>query len=216
MSKYCPECGAEINDEAKVCEQCGTAIETAIEKPAEDKAAKKKKILILAGVIAGAVLVVVIALVILISSIVSSFGAEGTAKKFAKAMAAENTKKMISLTSDVYKEYYEFYQEKYDVDELEEEYEQELEYVNSFFENYAGSDYKLKYEIEDVDFYSEDMLDDMYGWYEDTYDVDTDVIKESAMVEVEFQVSKDGKDYFYDVDLVMVKENNTWRVFDFY
>lgn len=216
MSKYCPECGAEINDEAKVCEQCGTAIEPAIEKPAEDKAAKKKKILILAGVIAGAVLVVVIALVILITSILSNFGCEGTAKRFAKAMAAENTEKMISLTSDVYKEYYEFYQEKYDVDELEEDYEQELEYVNSFFENYAGSDYKLKYEIEDVDFYDEDMLDDMYGWYEDTYDVDTDVIKESAIVEVEFQVSKDGKDYFYDVDLVMVKENNTWRVFDFY
>lgn len=210
MSKYCPECGAEINDEAKVCEQCGTAIETAIEKPAEDKAAKKKKILILAGVIAGAVLVVVIALVILITSILSNFGCEGTAKRFAEAALNEDYKKMTGFVSDIVIEG--FYDN--DEDELEERFDREFEYMNNYFDNYIAGDYEIKYKIEDVDVYPDEVADEMFDWFEDYYDVDTDVIKKAAIVEFEVYVTEGKETYFYDVNLIMIKENLTWKVFD--
>ncbi len=212
MSKYCPECGAEAKDEVKVCEECGTAFETAIENPVEDKSAKKKKILIIAGVIAGVVLVVAVALVILITSILSNFGCEGTAERFVKAMANDNVDKMVSLTSDIRLDSY-YYG---DADDLEEDLEEEIGYLNEYFEEYVGGDFKIKYDIEDVDHYSEDVIKDTYDYIEDEYDVDTDIIKDAAVVEVEFQVSKDGEVYFFDCDLFMVKENLTWRVFSCY
>lgn len=207
MAKFCGNCGTQLEDNAKICGQCGTPLDGAssnipglkVVDPEKQKKLKKmgKRIVALVAL----VIVAVIAF-----NVVSQFtGSNGLLRKVMAAYEKYDIDTLISLSSDIY-----FYG---DEDWVEYYFEYSVGDALDSFESSVGHSYKLSYEVNEIYTVSERKLDDMMDQIEYSYaDFDISVIEKVVIADLTVTAKQGSKSVSRDIDIVMSKENGTWRL----
>lgn len=207
MAKFCGNCGTQLDDNAKICGQCGTPLDGAsnnipglkVVDPEKQKKLKKmgKRIVALAAVI--------IVAVIAFNVVTQYTGANGLLRKVMTAYKEYDVDTLISLSSDMY-----FYGEE---DWVEYYFEYSVGDALDSFESSVGHSYKLSYEVNEIYTVSERKLDDMMDQIEYSYaDFDISVIEKVVIADLTVTAKQGSKSVSRDIDIVMSKENGTWRL----
>ena len=210
MSKFCGNCGAQLDDFAKVCGNCGTPFETdktvnayipGISYVDPEKKAKTKKKIKLAAIIAVFVVIAIIAINI-VSGLV---GYKGAVRKIMNAYKNYDLNTIVSMSSDLY---YFMDNESYADDYFEDIISNDLDN----FENRVGHKYKLTYEITDSYDMSEHKYEDLLNTLSDYGDFDADVISKVKIVEVDVTAKGGNGSMTTELKLTLTKENGSWKL----
>ncbi len=214
MSKFCGNCGAELDDSAAVCGYCGMSLETNPIKKAipgltsqADEAMvqniKKYGKFVAIGV-AG---IVVIAIVI--SLIVNNTGYKGALKKYFNAMEDLDSATFCELTADLDKRYYD------DDDDIEALMLENMEDQMEEFEEDYGKDVKIKYDIVESTVWDLDdvKLRKFTEQFEDSEEYDGSLIEKAVELELDITYKGDKKEHTDKGEtLWLIKEGGEWRV----
>lgn len=213
MSKFCGNCGAQLDDSAKVCGYCGvalsneqanisaTSIPGIVSETDKEKAAKIKKLIKM-----GAIAIVAIIVLFVGFNIISSFtGYKGVVRKVVNAFEDYDMNTLCSCASSL-----SYYGD--DIEYYEEVFEERVSYKLDYYEEELGHNLKMDFEI--IDSYKLDdrnkdaLLDDLEN--SGAYIGKIDTIR---MVELELTIkgSRSTSTYISE-DLLMVKENGKWKV----
>lgn len=207
MSKYCGNCGAELDDSAKVCGQCGTPVEDVSTKIPRVKIVvpeKQKKVKKIVKLIIGLIVVILVA-VITVAIILNFTGYKGLLRKAMNAYADYDINTLVSLSSDVY--YYG------DEDWVEYYFENSVGSVLDSFESTVGHSFNFSYEINEIYDMSKRNKDELINEIENTYpDFDINLIKEVVVVDLTVTATKNKESASRDVNVIMTKENVTWKI----
>ena len=226
MAKFCPNCGSQMQDEDKVCGQCGTFVDSGAvsntgytatiptqgtnvnpnfntRNVEQSKNAKVGKIAVLA------VAALVGLLVILgISKIVgNNTGYKGTLNKYCKAVKDYDVETMESIVSPLMED--ESYYYNYDLEEL---LEKSLKTLTSQIEDKVGDIKKIEYEIDKSKTLSKSKLETMLDQYETKYNSDVSDVKEVMDVELKLKVKGSDKNATFPVSLYLVKQKGGWKI----
>lgn len=207
MAKFCGNCGTQLDDNAKICGNCGTPLEGTstnipglkVVDPEKQKKIKKtvKRVFILA-------ILVVVAIVAF--NIASQFtGYNGLLRKVMTAYENYDIDTLVSLSSDMYyygeEDWVEYYFEYSVGDDLDS------------FESSVGHSYKLSYEVNETYVMSERKVDEMLNEIEYSYsDFDVSIIEEVVVADLTVTAKQGSKSVNQDMNIVMTKENGTWRL----
>ena len=210
MSKFCGNCGTQLDDSAKVCGNCGMPLECAqinnssipgISYEDPEKKAKTKKLVKLVATLLVVVIVIIVALKILSGFI----GYKGAVRKIMNAYEDYNINKIVSMASDLY---YTMENEDY----VEEYFSEIIANDLDYFEDRVGHKYKLSYEITDSYKLSEHKFEDLLDTLSYYDDFDADIISKVMMVEIEV-TAKEGRDSMTtDLRLTLTKEDGSWKL----
>lgn len=207
MAKFCGNCGTQLEDNAKICGNCGTPLDGAssnipglkVIDPEKQKKVKKtvKRVFVLA---------ILVAVAIVAFNIVSQFtGYNGLLRKVMTAYESYDIDTLVSLSSDMY-----YYGEE---DWVEYYFEYNVGDALDSFESSVGHSYKLTYEVNETYVMSERKVDEMLSEIEYSYsDFDVSVIEEVVVADVTVTAKQGSKSVNRDMDIVMTKEDGTWRL----
>lgn len=206
MSKFCGNCGAQMDDSAMVCGYCGTPFNNAagggfVYKDPE-KEAKIRKTIKIASISVASIIVLVISI-----SIISSFvGYRGAVRKFMNAYKAENADEMIEMSCS-------FMRDMDFVDYLAEKYQSDIEDDFDDFDDHFASKYSIKYEITSASKVSErqarNILEDYVG--DDEYDD----VKSIMIVKVRITAKHGSDSTSTTKDICLGKESGKWGLIAF-
>lgn len=207
MAKFCGNCGFKLEDNDRVCGNCGTPCGNLppvnpVVKPA--KASRSRK-----GIIA-AIICVVVAVVLLITGVCTlsaSAGYKGLLKKTMKAYINYDIDKIVSNASTSYDYSYSSYADYYFTAKIDDSLET--------FDNYVGYNYKLTYEVDDVYIASDRYLNEVKSTLEAKYGTfDADVIKKVAIAEVSVTATSKttNKKCTQTMQITFTKEKGSWKV----
>lgn len=207
MSKFCGNCGAELDDNARVCGQCGTPLEATPSKipgvkivaPEKQKKAKKTIKLIISLI----AIVVVAAIAI---NIASNFtGYKGLLRKVMNAYEDYDIDTLVSLSSDMY-----YYGEE---DWVEYYFEYSVGNNLDYFESYVGHNYKLSYDVQEVYTLSERKLDTLLDTIESSNpDFDISTISQVKVADIKVTAKEGKSSVSMSVQVTITKENGTWKL----
>ena len=207
MAKFCGNCGTQLEDNAKICGNCGTPLDGAstnitslkVVDPEKQKKVKKtvKRVFVLA---------ILVAVAIVAFNIVSQFtGYNGLLRKVMTAYESYDIDTLVSLSSDMY-----YYGEE---DWVEYYFEYNVGDALDSFESSVGHSYKLTYEVNETYVMSERKEEEMMSEIEYSYsDFDVSVIEEVVVADVTVTAKQGSKSVNRDMDIVMTKEDGTWRL----
>ena len=206
MAKFCGNCGAELDDNAKVCGQCGPPVDGNTKAPAvkiidpeKKKKAKKAAQLIIA-------LVALVAVAAIAINVVSNFtGYNGLLRKVMTAYKGYDIDTLISLSSDVY-----YYGED---DYAENYFEYHVGEVLDSFESSVGHSYQLSYDVNETYTMSERKMKETLEEIEYTYsDFDVSTIEKIVVSDLTVTAKQGSKSVNRDLNIIMSKENGTWKL----
>lgn len=217
MSKFCGNCGAQLDDSAKVCGNCGTPLSENSNVSSsipgveyvdpEKKAKNKKRIKKFIGLIA------VVVVVIIAINIISGFiGYKGAVRKIMNAYEDYDVDTLVSLTSNIRLDVFDILGDDYATDYYENIVSDDLDY----YENTVGHKYKLSYEITETYELTERKVDDLldsaesYIEYIEDYD-----ISKVMVVEVNVTAKEGNKSTDATLTIYLTKENGSWKLFQF-
>lgn len=222
MAQFCTNCGAQMDDNATVCGNCGTALSAptgGVNANAAVNAVKdiKKKVpMKLVAPIAGGV-VALILLIVIISAIASGSGVKGTIKDYYSAYVKADFEKMYDCV-------YSFNDKELREEFLDEIDEDDKENLLEGLEDGLGKNVKVK-EIKikkekklDKDSKKyEEFIEDLESTAEE-YDVDFNEKDIKAVKIVDYKVTIAGKDDDEKIDredVYFVKTSKGWQMVDF-
>ena len=218
MSKFCANCGNQLNDNDMFCQNCGARQEVAqqpyMQQPmqASKPAAKlplSKNMLIAIGAAA----VLVIALIIIISTATAG----GGYKSAIDNMIDVTFKGKLDKIEDCYpKEYWEYMEEELDMNlkEMIEELEDEevFEDMMDELEDEYGKNVKISYKVLEDEKADKDIFDSVKEGLKDNYDIPKKNLKEVREVELEMTIKgKDDKDS-EETTLYIAKIGKKWYI----
>ena len=206
MSKFCENCGAEMDDNQVVCPNCGNGAEAqtaTVEEPIKETtttstSSVNKENLKKYGIIGGIVLAVIVVIALLASLL--GGGWKKPIDNYFKGMEKGNLKTYT-------KAYPDFYNDKMDLDE------DDMEKEHDNLEDKYGEKIKIKYKITKNEKIKKDDLKKIQEYIEKVYDED---VKVSAGKEVKVKATIKGKDdddtktekmYVYKID-------GKWKLFN--
>ncbi len=221
MSKFCGNCGTELQDDAVVCSNCGVNIapqqpEAAASAPASDAtpgevavAAIKDKSLvfinkmksdkkfmgIVLGSIAGVILVIVLLCVLM------GGGYKSAIENYFDAMQGDYDAYVACMPEDVFDDYLDY------KDMSKKELKEEME-------DSSDGDLKVSYDILDTDELDEDDLDDIKDYLKENLDISKKDVTEAIEVELEVTLKYDGEKMSNETDVVVVKIDGDWYVYE--
>ena len=217
MSKFCGNCGMQVDDNAQVCGYCGNPFSSAGKKggavPGLDKIKgslnddKVKKLLpIIGGAVAG-VIVLVVALVL----ILGNTGKKGLVKDFAKDLKAENLEALVSEASDLYG----------NEDDKEDVVEEQMDDLIDLMDDKADGLKSIKVDKFKAKKISENKVNKLKDVVDDDKDcdIDSDSIKEVYEIDVSFKIKGEKtktfklKDYSDNAHFYAIKESGKWKYF---
>jgi len=206
MSKFCSNCGTQLDDLAAVCPSCGAkqAVPGAnpVDKvkqfvnnaPVDIEKVKKNRIPIIIG--AAAVLLVIILIVA-----ISGSGPKAAAKKYLNAVKNLNAKKVYNMLPEEEQE-----EDRDDREEDIEDLEENFEMMDELFEDEYGKNYRISYKIGDMEEYEEG--DDEFDHYDDRYDD----VKRVVSFEVELSIKGSEDEDEDETTIWLIKQDGSWRV----
>lgn len=220
MAQFCTNCGAQMDDNATVCGNCGTALAApagGVNANAAVNAVndiKKKVPTKLIAPIAGGV-VALILLIVIISAVASNSGVKGTIKDYYNGRAKGDFKK---AANSLY-----LFNDKDLIDDQIDLMEDMKEDILDYYEDEFGKNAKVK----KVEIVKEKKLDKDSNKYEefieylenkaDFYDVDFKEKDIKAVKIVDFKVTiagKDDEDTNKYKDVYFVKTSDGWQKVD--
>lgn len=207
MSKYCGNCGAELDDSTKVCGKCGTPVEGVPTKKPDIKIVdpeKQKKVKRTIKLIAGLIVVVVVAIIAV--NIISSFtGYNGFLRKVMRAYEDYDIDTLVSLSSDIY---------YYDTKDFAEYYfEYNVGADLDILEGNVGHSYKLSYETNEIYTLSDRRLSELLDNIESMYpDFDLSILSKVVVADVTVTATQGNQSTSIDVNITMSKEDGVWKL----
>lgn len=211
MSKFCGNCGAQMDDNAMVCGYCGTAFNSAsgnnfkYEDP--EKKAKIKKII--KKVIVAVVIVTVISIALSIGS--SFIGYRGAVRKFMNAYKNENSEALVDMTCS-------FMQDEDYAEIVAYKYESRLENDFDNFDYHFDSKYSIKYEITNASKLSERQSKSVMEQLASNglaSEDDVDLIKKIMNVKVVITAKHGSDSTSTNKTIYLAKESDGWKLLDF-
>lgn len=207
MAKFCGNCGTQLEDNAKVCGNCGTPLDGAstnipglkVTDPEKQKKMKKTVKRVVG-------LVLFVAVAIIGFNVVSQFtGYNGLLRKVMTAYEKYDIDTLVSLSSDMY-----YYGEE---DWVDYYFDYSVGNDLDSFEASVGHSYKLTYEINETYVMSDRKVDEMLSEIEYSYpDFDVSIIEKVVVADLTVTAKQGSKSVNQDMNIVMTKENGTWRL----
>lgn len=211
MAKFCGNCGAQLDDDARVCGQCGTpfagrtARVSGLKIVDPEKQRKVKKRIMLAILLA-----VVVAIIILAFSIISNFtGSKGFVRRVMTAIEDYDIDTLVSVSSDMY--YYG------DESAAESYFESNVNFIWDSIEETTGHSSKFDYKINEIYNMSEREKRETIKLIESTYpDFDVNVIEKMKAANVSILLKDGSRTNETIVRIEMVKEEGKWKLLHLY
>lgn len=211
MAKFCGNCGAQMDDNAKVCGKCGTpfngsssGISAVKYVDPEKKKEKQKKVKKIVKLCIGLIALILVA-IIAINVITAFTGYNGLLRKIMSAYENYDIDALVDMSGDMYYYGIENHAEAY--------FEAAVGYALDNFESSVGHSYKLSYDINEIYTLSkrnfESMLDDISWVYSE---FDTSVIEEIAVADITVTARQGSKSADRNLKVTMSKENGTWKL----
>lgn len=207
MAKFCGNCGAQLEDNAKICGNCGTPLDgvsTNIPGLKVTDPEKQKKMKKTVKLVVGMIALVIVAVIVF--NVISQYtGYNGLLRKVMIAYENYDIDTLVSLSSDMY-----YYGEE---DWVEYYFEYNVGEDLDSFESSVGHSYKLSYEVNETYVMSERKVDELLNEIEHTYsDFDVDVIEKIIVADLTLTAKQGSKSVNRDVDIVMTKEDGSWKL----
>lgn len=206
MSKYCGNCGARMDDSARVCGNCGTPFKDALLQnsyavPAvQDKKKVKRLVKLFVGLSA-----LILAIIITISAINAFTGYNGLLRKVMTAYENYDINTLVGMSSDIY--YYggDSYAEIY--------FENAVGYSLDSFESAVGHSFKLSYEINEVYTLPKRNVDTILDGIALLYpDFNLNIIEDVVVADVTVMAKQGKKSTQMNVKITMSKEDGMWKL----
>lgn len=223
MAKFCGNCGARMDDSARVCGYCGTplavyttsaapgempggTVDTAKNNAENMKKVKKIVISIVAALLAIAIVVTGVA-------VVTSFtGVKGTVRKVMKVYENYDVDAFAAVCSDVIYEMASQYSSYSDSDPIENIFDESIGNDLDQIEYDLGyGTYKISYEINEISKVSDRKMDALSNNLEEAL-VDPDIIQDIRLVDITITAKVGRDDTTLDKILILTKESGKWRL----
>lgn len=216
MAKFCGNCGAHVEDTARVCNQCGAPLSSSAPKNSQPAAvspavrAKQKKMLSAALGIAGVVIAAVLILLVL-----SQFtGYKGLLRKVMNAYENYEIETLVSASSNIYSQSSEdelsMLLGSMMSEQLASSYESLVGSHLDYFESEVGHNYKLSYEANEIYTMSKRNLEDFLDDLDDYMDVSS--IKKIVVADLVVTATQGKKSEDLELEVIMSKEDGSWRL----
>ena len=214
MDKFCGNCGALLDDDARVCGQCGTPVEG--KKVISANSIKKKKRL---------KKILVVCILVLVSlgifKIVYNYtGVNGFARKVMNAYKDYDIYSLVEMSSDkfFYKDLINDYINDFDNSYDAETYFKDIIGNNfDYYESVMDSGDKIGYKILEHNNLSERKKEIIMDELENQYsDFDSIFIDQLIEVKVKIFLGKGRHVAPNYITLIISKENGSYRLFDIY
>ena len=206
MAKFCGNCGAPLDEGARVCGQCGTPVDGMpastpklnIQDPEKQK--KTQKTVRLAALLVGLLVVAVL----LINLVPRYTGYRGLVRRVMAAYEDYDVDALLSMASELYDE----------ADDFAESYfEANMDSALDMFEYTVGHDYSLSYKVNDIYTLSDrkmrSLRDELaLAWS----DYDVDAISKAVVAEVTLTAKEKGDTDDRSLQITMIKEDGAWKL----
>lgn len=206
MAKFCGNCGAPLDESARVCGQCGTPVDGMpastpklnIQDPEKQK--KTQKTVRLAALLVGLLVVAVL----LINLVPRYTGYRGLVRRVMAAYEDYDVDALLSMASELYDE----------ADDFAESYfEANMDSALDMFEYTVGHDYSLSYKVNDIYTLSDrkmrSLRDELaLAWS----DYDVDAISKAVVAEVTLTAKEKGDTDDRSLQITMIKEDGAWKL----
>lgn len=203
MAKFCGYCGSQMDDHAKVCGNCGNPLagestKVKVTPPVDKK--KLKVVFILAFCVAALVFVAVLG----VQYFNQNTGYNGLIRKTMAAYEDGDVDALMDLCSEI------LYHRGPSYTRPMEGY---FEYLIEYLEDEVGKNYKLSYEIEEVEHYSKRELKEMREDMETYYEMDGDILDDAVVVEISVEAKKSRRSADVEIEMLLTKEKGVWRIY---
>jgi len=205
MSKFCTNCGNQIEEGAAVCSQCGTKVEaeTAVKAKFDPIAWFKGLDQTVRYITLGVVGVLVIAIVL-----ISAFSGGGYTKPvdnfFDGFISGDADKMMKAFPEEVVEELED--SDYFDLDDIEDMLD---ELVDELEDEY-GKRVKFSYKVEEKDSLSEKKLDALKDELKDSYGISKKDVKDAMTLELEMTIKGSEDKDSEDMEMTVVKIGGKW------
>lgn len=209
MAKFCGNCGAPLDYDARVCGQCGTPVEgkekLRVKDPEKVRKTKKiMKIVIIIGVLS----------LVLFGTLKVAYnltGVRGLTRKVMNAYKDYDIETLALLSSDMY-----YYEAPYsDISTAEEYFTRVVGENHDYYENIMGNNYKIKYKILDqYDFSDRKQEKTLERIKESKPEFDPSIIEKFTAVNVELTLDNGGKPIKKKITVIISKEGKNLRLLD--
>ena len=237
MSKFCTNCGGELNDDATFCEKCGARVGERQEQPKESPAViaeevpkqesaaqpeggfagkinafvgkLKNKDKAAIGITAG-----VVAALILIVVLVICLSGSGPEKALDRYMDVFYYGKSSRIEKLAPKEYWDYLEENEDMDieDAEDQVKTFYKTIIRGLEDEFGDDIKISYKVTEIDDVKKSTLDKMKDKIKSTYDIPKKDVTDAVEMEVEMTIKGDDDKDSDDITLYAVKIDGDWYI----
>ena len=202
MSKYCAKCGAQMEDEDKVCGQCGAPVDGVIlnKEVQKPKAKNNLKTIVIAAI--------AIALIAVGFSSYNYFtGYTNVLNKLVNAVKNNDVETISQYSSYINEGVV------YGYKNVDEYYEDILDDMLDTMEEKVGTIKKITYQITDEMELSQRKVDDLKEYLIENKNINSDYIKKIVKIElkVDVQGTSNKTASFYVTNLFMIKEQGGWR-----
>lgn len=206
MSKFCMQCGVQIDDNAEICSSCGAA-QTANSVGGNGEVTGNKKSIV--PVIAVAAVIVVI--VLLVCKLIFGGGYKDPIDNMFKGMETGKGKYFYkALPEFLLEEQFEDKKKSEIIDDLDELAEGILDNL----EDEYGDDIKISVKYKDKNKIDKDDLEDLEEMYEDNYDSKVKISK-GYEVEIKATIKGDDEKETDTTTLSVYKINGDWCIMSF-
>ena len=233
MAKFCGNCGARMDDSARVCGYCGTPLAASGAAPggtpggmpggmygetsgktvdtAKNNAESMKKVKKIVISIVAALLA--IAIVVTGVTVITSFtGVKGTVRKVMKVYEDYDVDAFAAVCSDVIYEMasqYSYYSDSHPIEDIfEETIGGDLDQIEY---DLGYGTYKISYEINKISKVSDRKMNALFENLEES-SVDPDIIQDVRLVDITITAKAGRDDTTLDKTLILTKESGKWHL----
>lgn len=224
MSKFCNQCGSQLEDGAAFCRSCGARqAQAAAQQPpppvsqmppqpvygqpvyAPQPGVKKGNKAILIGVAAVAVVLVVVLCLVLFSGP----GYKGAVDTLIAVNFRGEAGKLEKLAP---KEYWDYIEEQYDqsLDDIKDSFDDNFENYMDSMEDDLGTNIRVTYKITEAEKMDASDLKSLKSAITNYLDISKSAISEAYKLSIEFTARGSEDSDENDADLVAVRINNNW------
>lgn len=220
MAKFCGNCGARMDDSARICGYCGTPLAaytpgggthggTADTVKSNAESMKKVKKIVISIVAA----LLAIAIVVTGVTVVTSFtGVKGTVRKVMKVYENYDVDAFAAVCSDVLYEMASQYSSYSDSDPIENIFDESIGNDLDQIEYDLGyGTYKISYEINKISKVSDRKMEALSNNLEEA-SIDPDIIQDVRLVDITITAKVGRDDTTLDKTLILTKESGKWRL----